>query len=474
MFVLHDRVRRRICVAGFILLCVLPTLAVLGWAAVWSLPWHVRSEARWSGRQLGMEVLLGRVEHLRPGAVRLGHVVLRDCEDRQIVLRCEADEAELKAAKSRSGTPRRVLLLRAATTEIDADRLPGLGKLTRRLVELRAGNLDIDVWFAVETVALRSPRSNSGGRLSAVRGAVETVESGTQAWLEFRDAGQKMARPALVRLGRNRQLQPPADWVELDTGGAALPCALLSRGIPAMGCLGTNARFRGYIAAQSTSAGWDGVIRPASQGEPACELLDVDLDRLVTDWLPHTLGGKARIAIAWASFRAGRVEKAYGGVSGGPGEVSLSLLAAAAEHLGLAQLPSAAAASDPMPYDGLAFQFELDERRLLIKQWWSDRKGVMIAGGKTLLATTGRMCPVVALARATAPGSSLQAPATGQSERLLRHLALPESVPAAAVHGNSRLATEGEPSPGHNAQTPDDRAPASPMINGDSGRLDGR
>ena len=61
MFALHDRVRRRICIAGFILLCLVPTALVVGWAVAWRLPSHVRGEARRIGHQMGFDVSLGSV-----------------------------------------------------------------------------------------------------------------------------------------------------------------------------------------------------------------------------------------------------------------------------------------------------------------------------------------------------------------------------------------------------------------------------
>jgi len=444
MFALHDRVRRRICVAGFILLCVVPTVAVLAWAAAWSLPWHVRAEARRIGRQLGMEITLARVEHLRPGAVRLGGVVLRDCEEPGAVLRCDAVDAELKTLKDKTGATRRVLVLRTATAEVNADRLPAIGKLTRRLLELRAGNLDLDVWCAAGTIDLRS--TGPAEHLSDVRGTVQTIESGTEAQLQFSLSDQKSTRPVRLALGRNRQVRPPEDWFALDTGGAALPCALVGRGIPAMRSLGEEARFRGYLSAKRTSSGWDGQVRPLTEGSPACMFSDVELDRLVTDRFPHTLSGKAQVVVTWVSFRSGRIEKAFGGVSSaGPGAVSPSLLAVAAEYLGLEQASESPPGSDPVSYDGLAFQFALDKDGLTIKQWWDNRRGVMIARGRPLLVPTGRTCPAVALVQAMAPGASVQVPATQQTDVLLRHLPLPEVVPAAAVLGHSRLATEPEP-----------------------------
>lgn len=442
MFALHDRVRRGICVAGFLLLCVTPTVAVLAWAAVWSSPWHVRTEARRIGRQLGMDVELGRVEHLRPGAVRLGDVVLCDCEEPGAVLRCDHLEAEWKTRKDKSGVSRRVLVLRAPAAEFDAERLPALEKLARRMLELRAGNLDFDVWFSAATLSPRSSRPTEP--LHDVRGAVQTVEGSTEARFQFHPSNQKTARPVLVGFGRCRQIEPPTDWFAIDTGGAELPCEMIGRVVPAMRSLGAEARFRGYLGATRTPAGWNGEIRPADADDRPCEFLDVELDRLVTDRFPHRLSGKARVAVKWAKFRAGRIECASGGVAAGPGTVSASLLAVAVEHLGLEGPTRPMHENGPVRFDGLALWFDMDEQGITIRQWWPNRKAVMVAGVETLLAPTGRTCPTLGLVRAMAPEASFQVPATQQTGWLLRHLVLPNANP----RGTLRVANDGEPNEG--------------------------
>ena len=44
MFPLYDHTRRQICMAAFLGLCVLPTLAVAGWSIARHLPWHKQAE----------------------------------------------------------------------------------------------------------------------------------------------------------------------------------------------------------------------------------------------------------------------------------------------------------------------------------------------------------------------------------------------------------------------------------------------
>ncbi|NLE39569.1 MAG: hypothetical protein GX621_16235, partial [Pirellulaceae bacterium] len=250
MFALHDRTRRRICLSGFILLCLAPTVLVAGWAVAWRLPSHVRAQARRIGHQLGFEVSLGRVEHLRPGAVRLFDVNIRDCEERQDVLRCPRVDAELKKRTDKKGVSRRVLILKTDTLGVGAEQLPTVGKLVRRLLELRAGNVDVDLKLDIEQINLVSGTDASQITLTQIDGALQTVETGTKAWLYFRVPDQQMIERAAIVLNRNRDIRPPCDEFELCTGGAGLPCDLLAHGMPPMRLLGANARFQGYIHAK--------------------------------------------------------------------------------------------------------------------------------------------------------------------------------------------------------------------------------
>ena len=440
MFPLHDRVRRRICVAGFILLCVLPTVAVLGWGAAWSLPGHVRAEARRIGRRLGMEVSLGHVEHLRPGAVRLGGVVLRDLEQPDAVLHCDEVEAELKTVADKTGISRRVLFLRSPGVEVDATRMADLGELARRLLRLRVGNDDVDVRWTAERIDFR--HAGRVGPLTDARGGAHTVEGSTEAWMTFGVANQKLKRPARIRLVRNRQVGPAADWFLLDTGGAALSCELLGRAIPAMRSLGHDARFRGFLRAESTGDGWSGKIDSSSEDKSPSELLDVDLNNLVTDRFPHTLSGKGHVVVRWASFHKGRLEEVRGSVTSGQGKVSPTLLNAASEHLGLWQPRGPMADGDPISFDAMAFRFELRRGSLAVRSYHADSTVVMFAGQECYLCATGRNCPAVGLVKAMVPKGTPEVPVTQQVGWLLRHLPLPKAVSAAEALGHSRVATE--------------------------------
>ncbi|MBN1591591.1 MAG: hypothetical protein JW888_18900 [Pirellulales bacterium] len=442
MFLLHDRVRRRICLTGFFLLCVLPTVVVLGWAVAWRLPGHVRAEARRIGWQLGMDLSLGGVEHRRPGAVRLTNVVLRDCESPEAVLQCPRLDAEWRTVTDKSGASRRVLMLQAGTIAVDAARMTTLGKLARRLFELRAGNVDVDVRLAVETVEVGS--GGQSEQFTKVHGAMQTLESGTEGWIEFRETGQQMTRPAWLRLGRNRHVGPPGDWFDLNTGGAALPCGLLGQGIRPMKSLGANARFRGYLCATSTATGWQGGIWPCRPEDPPCEFLDVELDRLITDRFPHVLSGTASVQLRQAVVREGRIEQVEGSVLANHGTISPSLVKAAVEHLGLQQGAEPVSGDTPIHFARLACRFRLDRNNgLRIRGGLDDTEPEPVLVGRQgwLLGPTVRSCSAVAVIRAMVPDSTVLVPATPQTDWLAPYLPTPEIAPAAARE-RSRLATD--------------------------------
>ena len=123
MFRLHDKTRRKVCVAGFLLLCVVPTTAVVAWCAHRNRPGRVAAEAQRLSRQLGLEVSLDRFEHLRPGHVSYEGVELSDPESGRSVLRCRLLDAVCKSVADAQGRQTSTLELTAERPVVEVDAL---------------------------------------------------------------------------------------------------------------------------------------------------------------------------------------------------------------------------------------------------------------------------------------------------------------------------------------------------------------
>ncbi len=93
MMQLHDKTRRRICLAAFFLLCLTPTVLVAAWCIAWQLPGHRSGEIARLRQQTGLEVALDGLEHLQPGTVLYRGLVLSDPETGAAVFRCRLLEA---------------------------------------------------------------------------------------------------------------------------------------------------------------------------------------------------------------------------------------------------------------------------------------------------------------------------------------------------------------------------------------------
>ncbi len=351
---MHEKTRRNFCRCGFLLFCVLPTVILLCSAAWRAMPGRLREiEARLSER-LGLTVAIDKVSYPRPGTTLLSGVKLCDPETGAEVARLR-----LLEAVERDGG----YVLIASQPEIDGQRLGRLWRLLERQLLDRPAQRPGDGasgklrWIAGE-VTLRGEQAS--WTFTDVRGAIEMGAEGPQAAVEFRVAGLDMPELARFRVVRNRTEPVPATRIELQTAGALLPFELLWPGGDGARRLGTRCRFRGAVWAELTPGGW--------QGELTGELVDVDLDRLVSEHFPHKLSGQASIVVRQARFRRGRLVQADGSFSAPEGGViSRSLIDAAADSLRLScEGPEDARADGLVRYRQLAFGFQIESEGLTL------------------------------------------------------------------------------------------------------------
>lgn len=411
--------------AAFFALCVLPTVAVLLWAVSRHWPGRVAAEARRLSRELGLEVSLEGVQHLRPDTVLYEGVEISDPETGKPLLRCRVLEAQWTELADTEGRRKPSLLLIASQGEIQAAGLPRLWRLVRQPLEREGGPAQLDVRLRASDLTLHA--AGRAETLSDVQGSIELLSGGAQAQVDFRLAGTSASKPARIRIVRNRQLAPPANGFELDTGGGALPCGLLAMGVPELEPLGPDARFRGHVWFNEAAGGPAG----AWEGEVTGQLTQVDLSRLVSDRFPHKLSGTAEVAIQKARFHRGRLEEAQCSLIAGPGVVSRSLVEAAAAKLSLSK-GDLAATDLLLPYQHLSFAAEIDAGGLKIQgSCPGGEPGTILTDGRNPLLgeSSAQPQPVVALLQTLVPASEVQVPATRQTDWLMRHLPLPRVVP---------------------------------------------
>lgn len=418
MFQLHDKSRRRICLAAFFALCAAPTVIVLACGVARHLPWHVRAEAERLTWQLGQKVSIKRVRHLRPRVVLYEGLELSDPETGNIILRCD----RLKAVRGRStdqqGQVRPCLMLIAYRPEIESNQVDQVWRLVQAALRHRAGCPESDVQLSAEQLTLRV--GETAHTLTQVRGTIRRLPDGSQADVAFRLAEAETPEPVQIRVVRGHHSEAPATGLGLYTGGGALPCPLLALGVPGLEALGPRARFGGYLWVNETPEGRD--------GELAGQFTEVDLDGLVAPHFPHTLRGAAQVTVRGARFRQGRIEEATGSLSAGPGAISRSLVDAAADRLGMAGGLDPSVPDRLVSYERLALSFRIDSRGLELRGECVPAGSAAILVGRygTLLGEPIRQpVPVAAFLQALVPDGVVQVPVTRQTGWLMRRLPMP-------------------------------------------------
>jgi hypothetical protein len=410
VFAMHQRVRRRICQAGFCLLCALPTSSLLGWAVSLKTAAHLARCETQLGERLGLAVRFKRVRYPQPGQTHYEELELAEAETGDWLLRCRALDVV------RTG---RKIALDPHDVQVAAERADKLLRLViRRLGRELPGN---DAIALVPTqVTLESEAGSQ--TYDDVSGRIELDAESSTAILRFRLPEMETGEPPQLSLIRHGTAAGVRTTILLDTLGATLPLSAFTGWFDLESVLGGEATFNGELAVQEVG------------GRYSCDatgVLDaVDLKRLVAERFPHHLAGSATVEIKHARLRENKLVEAAGILHSVSGTIGGSLLRVAVELLGCQ--PGGAPSEAPFTsgrnsaYQELSLAFSIDERGVILKNTNPAEPLLCDERGKALLfEADDAPLPLVELVRALVPESALQVPATQETVQLVRWLPLP-------------------------------------------------
>jgi hypothetical protein len=432
-----------LCRLGFVLFCLVPTLAVGVWVVFGRLAQSPAATARESqgaavisaeqfageiSSHLGLNVQIDSIDAKQQN-LHLEGLRLIDPETGDLVLHAAAIDAHWQDDRWRIEAHQPVVKL------AHARRL--LPRLHDRLLCGPFGSTAAIEISAASLLVQSGTDSQSFGP-AHVRIDERLDNQPSQRWLaiELAPVGSAAAGPLRLTASRVRSaVRPHTNW-QLSTSGAAVPLAAFAAMVPQLSRLGTNCHFAGTLGQVES----DGTTRLAVQGT----LTSVDFDSLVTEHFPHQLSGRGTIQIEAATLEDGRLLEFQGGIDIGGGSASPSLLAAAQQYLGLvlaAEPPASEYAS--VPFERLALRLSLDGRRLRIRGAGEHAgQAVMIgSGGPLLSAPLDYAVPAVNLLRALLPDNQFQVPATRQTDALVGLLPVPDLAPMRTAARQSHVPT---------------------------------
>ncbi len=408
MFVAWQAERTRMVRRLFIAACLVPCAAVAGWAA-WRHGAGHRDGLRTSLEEaLGTGLSIGRVEHLRPGCVRLERVAVQDDRGRT-VLRLDAAELEWSAGEVRFRVP--ALDLDPAVAAIAA------GAARDWLAEPRRFPRDV----VVEIGEILSPPP-PGPADPAPRGLrVECVAAPTGRAVRVRtepEGGDGLVVQAFA--GHDGE---PSRVETHGVAVASLPievAAALLDWPELPEATGPGATLSGTLA--TTIA--DGRLAGTFAG-----VLDrVDL-AACTRRLPFRAEGGVRVAIEGCRVEDGRLAELRATVTGSAGAVERTALEALAGALGArpgAAWPTRTATAS---FDLLRARIDLDADGLRVSGVGNG--AIVSRNGAAILEAPPNAVPVDRIAWALSPPAAAQVPATAVTGWLLSVLPLPRSADAA-------------------------------------------
>ena len=369
MFALHEKTQRRIGLAGFGLLCVAPTVAVLAWIASLYLPSHRRGVERSFSHLLGMEVRVEAVRHPKPGMTALEDVEIRTAESGEVILR--AKEVDLHSRRDET------TVINAARVTVEAEHYPVAEELFRRLLTRK---IKPDTFHVRVNVGELSVRNGDSKRITLcdVRGVISSEPKESQTHWNFQIADATSEEPIRLSFRRSRDDGPVTTVVGVDTGDTEVSSDLLGLGVPWMRVFGA-AGFRGRISTESHGGGTETQLHGRWR--------DLEVETLVENRDSAWINGLADLRVSYARFLNGRLVRTTGVLSVGAGSVEPRFLQAIGVSYNLERNRDNGEGSARIPFSWLEADFRLESGMLALKARDERLGGVLMQGphGEALL-----------------------------------------------------------------------------------------
>jgi|GEM_PF-2200840 len=430
-FWLHEATRRRVCLALFVLGCILPTVGMLLWVGWRMTPWYLAQQASEAERLLGLVVRLEGLSEPRPAEAIYQGVQLADPDSGQPILR--ADQVQIRwlppHAANRACVGRVEMGFQGL--EIYTEGLPRLVELVRRALGQPAHWPRYEVHLHASEARLRIGQQIRN--LSECTGFLQPLDGGCQGSVSFRLAGSPVNQPIQIRFGRDHRQSPPLSGLELALGESAIPCGVLVGVLPGLARLGPLASMQGtlWICQQQ------GQVEYRFQGH----LFQVDWRTLLGEESNRLLTGLAQIDVEDARLVDNRLEEAVMRIRGGPGTLSRRFWQSAVQELGLSSGLQPGPDEETFSYEQLGAAVRIGPEGLLLRGICPvPAPGSIVVSSHQLLLgeaePAGGPIPLAALVRVLAGSPpqvrTLHVPATRQAAELLGLLPLPSETDAPA------------------------------------------
>lgn len=413
MFRLHERTRFFFCRAGFLILCLGPTLFLAAAAVRFRSPSYLDAQRdEWAAvlsDKLGVDVRFARLSYPLWDTALLEDLQLLDPETGDEILTARYVEVSHEDDEWR---------IEAGQPEINAALLPELVRLVNDRL-LRGHALELaPLRFESREATFRSV--DAAQTFQFVAGELKTVDSGKRAEVTFQLAGANAQPPLRLTIERLRANGSATTTCQLDTAGTLLPCGTLTPLAPWLNSLGTDAGFCGTAALSVEGA----------TAEISGSLSKVDLSTLMSACFPQNkLTGLADIKLDQLRLESGKIVEVFGTMQSRGGFIDPPFLAALQSQLDLNPPDELLPSKDALVrYNQLAFGFRLDHEGLSLSGDANPANAgvIMSRANAILLVEPPRpVAPAAYLVKVLSPESDVLVPATAETKSLLDWLPLP-------------------------------------------------